>query len=66
VFKEIITVCSESHVKQRNKNAELLIVNAGGTYLPLGFKELRMCENKVLRLKFPPMREVSDRVDKFT
>jgi hypothetical protein len=39
---EIIAIYSENHMKPVNslsgKNAEL-IVKAGGTYLPLGFKD---------------------------
>jgi hypothetical protein len=32
LFKEIIAVYCENHMKQINKNADLLIVKAGGTY----------------------------------
>jgi hypothetical protein len=31
-FKKIIAVCTENHTKPINKNANLLIVKAGGTY----------------------------------
>jgi hypothetical protein len=31
LFKEIITVYIENHTKHKNKNADLLIVKAGGT-----------------------------------
>jgi hypothetical protein len=32
LFKEIIAVDSENHAKHMNKNADLLIVKAGGIY----------------------------------
>jgi hypothetical protein len=33
LFKKIIPVYSEKHMKNINKNADLLTVKAGGTYI---------------------------------
>jgi hypothetical protein len=33
LFKEIIHIYTENHMKHINKNADLLIVKAGGTYI---------------------------------
>jgi hypothetical protein len=41
---EMIAVCAQNHTEPISTfcghNAELLIIKAGGTYLPLGFKDL--------------------------
>jgi hypothetical protein len=40
MFEEVIADCNEKQKELTNTLAELLIINVGGAYLPLGFKGL--------------------------